>query len=57
MKSCKEFKAKTEVIQQQMVEAKTNEFTNAPKEVKYLFKVFGFTDGLFKGPLAEGCKK
>ena len=45
-----------ETIQQQMAEAKKNERTDAPKEVKRLFKEFGFTAGMLKGSLAEGRK-
>ena len=36
------------------MEAKKNECTNAPKEVKRLCKEFGFTSGMLKGSLAEG---
>ena len=43
MKSYEELKAEMETIQQQMVEAKKNERTNALKEVKRLCKEFGFT--------------
>ena len=41
-----------EEIQQQMVEAKKNEPTNAMKEVKRLCKKFRFTAGMLKGSLA-----
>ena len=57
MKSYLELKAKMEAIQQQMVEAKKNERSNALKEVKILCKEFVFTAGMMKGSLAEGCKK
>lgn len=57
MKSYDELKAEMEVIQQQMVEAKKNELTNALKEVKRLCKEFGFTAGMLKGALAEGREK
>ena len=46
-----------ETIQQQTVEAKKNERANVLKEVKRLFKKFGFTAGMLKGSLAEGRKK
>ena len=57
MKSYDELKAEMETIQQQMVEAKKNERTNALKEVKRLCKEFDFTAGMLKGALAEGRKK
>ena len=56
MKSYDELKAEMEVIQQQMVEAKKNECTNALKNVKRLCKEFGFTAGMLKGSLTEGRK-
>ena len=56
MKSYDELKSEMEAIQQQMVEAKKNELANAMKEVKHLFKEFGFTSGLLKGSLSEGRK-
>ena len=54
MKSYDELKAEMETIQQQMVEAKKNERTNALKEAKRLCKEFGFTAGMLKGALAKG---
>lgn len=57
MKSYDELKAEMETIQQQMVEAKKNERTDALKKVKELCKEFGFTAGMLKGSLAEGRKK
>ena len=54
MKSCIELKTEMKTIQLQMVEAKKNERANALKEVKGLFKEFGFTAGMVKGSLAEG---
>ena len=57
MKSYDELKAEMETIQQQMLEAKKNERTDALKEVKELCKEFGFTAGMLKGSLAEGRKK
>ena len=57
MKSYDELKAEMEVIHQQMVEAKKNERANALKEVKRLWKEFGFTVGMLKGLLADGRKK
>lgn len=56
MKSYDELKAEIETIQQQIAEAKKRELVNALKEVKWLFKDFGFTAGMLKGPLAEGRK-
>ena len=56
MKSYNELKAEMETIQQQTVEAKKNERANVLKEVKRLFKKFGFTAGMLKGSLAEGRK-
>jgi len=50
-------KAKIEVIQQQMVEAKKKGRTNAPKEVKRLCKDFDFIAGILKGWLAKGLDK
>jgi len=43
-----------EAIQQQMVEAKKKERTNALKTVKRLCKEFGFTAGMLKGAFAKG---
>ena len=57
IKSCDEVKVELETIQQEMLEAKKNEWTNALKEVKRLRKEFGFTAGMLKGALAEGSKK
>ena len=57
MKSYDELKAEMETIQQQMIEAKKNERTNALKEVKHLCKEFGFTSGMLKGSLAESRRK
>jgi len=57
MKSYDELKAEMETIQQQMLEAKKNERTDALKEVKELCKEFGFTAGMLKGALANGRKK
>ena len=54
MKSYNELKTEMETIQLQMVEAKKNERANALKEVKGLFKEFGFPAGMVKGSLAEG---
>ncbi|MDP4062077.1 hypothetical protein RBLE17_18340 [Rhodobacteraceae bacterium LE17] len=54
MKSCDKLEAKMNTIQQQMVEAKKNERTNALKEVKRFCKEFSFTAGMLKGFLAEG---
>ena len=57
MKSYDELKAEMETIQQQMAEAKKNKRTNALKEVKRLFKEFGFTAGMLKGALAAGPER
>lgn len=57
MKSYGELKAEMGASQQQMVEAKKNERANALKEVKRLYKEFGFTADLLKGALAEGREK
>ena len=46
MKSYDELKAEMQTIQQQMVEAKKNERTNALKEFKRLCKEFEFTAGM-----------
>ena len=54
MRSYDELKAEMEAIQQQMVEAKKKELANALKELKRLFKEFGFTAGMLKGALAKG---
>jgi hypothetical protein len=54
MKSYDEFKAEMQAIQQQMVEAKMNELSNALKEVKRLCKEFGLTAGMLKGALPKG---
>jgi len=43
MKSYAELKAEMELMQQQMVEAKKNQCTNALKEVKRLCKDFGLS--------------
>ena len=48
MKSHDEFKAEMRAIQQQKVEAKKNERTNARKEVKRLCKEFGFATGMLR---------
>ncbi|MDA9369931.1 hypothetical protein N9R39_03855 [Amylibacter sp.] len=57
MKLYDELKTEIEAIQQQMIEFKKNERTNALKEVKRLFKEFGFTAGMLKGALFTGRKK
>ena len=57
MKSYDELKAEMEAIQQQKVEDKKNERSNALKEVKPPCKEFGFTAGMLKGALVEGRKK
>jgi hypothetical protein len=54
MKSYDKLKAEMETIHQQMVEAKRNERANALKEVKRLYKEFGFTAGILKGALTDG---
>ena len=54
MKFYNELKAEMVAIQFQMIEAKKNKRSNALKEVKHLFREFGFTSSVFKGSLAEG---
>ena len=54
MKPYDELKSEMEDIQQQMVEAKKNERTDALKKVKDLCKEIGFTSGMLKGALVEG---
>ena len=56
MKSYDEFKAETESIQQQMVDGNKSELASALKELKFMFKEFGFNAGMLKGALAEGRK-
>ena len=58
MKSYYELKAEMVAIYQQMVEAKKkNERANVLKEVKHLYKDFGFTVGMLKGLWSEDRKK
>ncbi len=40
-----------------MVKTKKNEHANGLKEVKSLYKKFGFTAGILKASLIEGRKK
>tara|TARA_B100001063_G_C16371628_1_gene361047 strand:- start:130 stop:300 length:171 start_codon:yes stop_codon:yes gene_type:complete len=54
MKFYDELKAEMESIQQQMVESKKNDRSNALKEVKRLCKEFGFTAGMLNVSLAKG---
>lgn len=54
MNSDNELKAEMKAIQQQTVEANMNERANALKEVKPLFREFGFAAGNVKGSLTEG---
>jgi len=49
-----ELEAEMKAIQQQTVEANINECANALKEVKPLFREFGFTAGKVIGSLTEG---
>lgn len=49
MKFYNELKAEMVAIQFQMIEAKKNKRSNALKEVKHLFKEFGFTASVVKG--------
>ena len=56
MKLYDELKVEIEAIQQQMVEAKKKERTNALKEIKRYCKEFGFTAGM-KGASSEFRKK
>jgi hypothetical protein len=56
MKSYDEFKAETESIQQQMVDGNKSELASALKELKFMFKEFGFNAGMVKGSIAD-CRK
>ena len=56
MKSYDELKAETESIQQQMVEVNQSELATALKELKLMFKEFGFNAGMVKGSIAD-CRK
>ena len=56
MKSYDELKAETESIQQQMVEVNKSELASALKELKFMFKEFGFNAGMVKGSIAD-CRK
>ena len=49
-------KAEMIAIQLQMIEAKKNDSANALKDVKRLYKEFGFTAGMLKDSSAEGRK-
>tara|TARA_B100000927_G_C16433234_1_gene456498 strand:- start:1221 stop:1346 length:126 start_codon:yes stop_codon:yes gene_type:complete len=40
-----------------MVKVKKNESANSLKEVKYLYRDFGFAAGMLKDALTESCKK
>ena len=57
MKFNDELNAEMEAIQQQMVEAKKNERVNTLKEVKRLFKDFGFITEMLKVTFDEGRTK
>ena len=57
MKTYYDLKAKMGEVQQQMVEAKNNKRANTLREVKRLYKGFGFAAGILKVALAEGPKK
>ena len=50
-------KAEMETIPQQMIKANKIEHSNSLKQVKLLFKVFGFTAEILKSSLAEERKK
>ncbi len=56
MKSYDELKAEMESIQQQMVEVYKSELVSALKELKLMFKEFGFNAGMVKGSIAD-CRK
>ena len=56
MKSNNELKAEMESIQQQMVEAYKSELAIALKELKLMFKEFGFNAGMVQGSIAD-CRK
>jgi hypothetical protein len=49
-------KAETESIQPQMVEVNKSELASALKELKFMFKEFGFNAGMVKGSIAD-CRK
>ena len=57
MKSYDESKVEMETTQHQMAEAKTCKRTDALKEVRSLYKEFGFTAGKQKVSVAEGRRK
>ena len=57
MKSYDELKAEMKTIQDQMIKAKKNECSNALKEVKCLYKEFGFSAWMLKGYLAKVRKQ
>ena len=53
MKYNYDLKAEMATIQQELVEAKKNERTNLIKEIKRLYKEFGFTTGMLKVLIAH----
>ncbi len=57
MKYNYDLKAEMATIQQELVEAKKNERTNLIKEIKRLYKEFGFTTGMLKVLIAKVRKK
>ena len=57
MKSYDELKPEMEVNQKQLVDATENGHAYALKNVKPIFKEFGYNAGLLKGSLIEGRKK
>ena len=57
MKLYEELKAEMEASQQQMVAFKKHKCTYALKEVKCLYKEFGFIASMLKGSLSEGRKR
>ena len=57
MKSYDELKTEIETIQQLTGEAKNSEQSNTFKEVKRIFREYGFSSGMLKSSLAESRKK
>ncbi len=57
IKSYDELKPKMVAIHRQIVDAKKRKRADALKDVKRLYKEFGFTTGILEGSLAEVGKK
>ena len=56
MKLYDEIKAEMEAVPQQTTKAKKSKLTDVLKQVKCLYKEFGFTAGMLEGSLTEGRK-